>query len=314
MSFTYKGLKAKLDRHIITDEEVDRQITRLLQQNPRIAEVTDRPTEQGDEVVLNYAGFCDGVQFPGGTAENQTLVLGSGMFIPGFEEQLLDKVPGEEVSVKVTFPEQYHAEDLAGKEAEFKCKILSIRVKTPYELDDTFAKEVGQCDTLEQMRSRMKEALQAYSDERGEMELQDQLLNQAAQTLELTVSEKMLDEAVEDQLNNLRAQLAQQGLDLEMYCQFMNTTVEQLKEDTKPTAEAALRCRAAIDEIVMIEGLEAEEEEIGKTLEAICRQNNITMDALKAQYDAALEQAVINSVLTGKVMRLIRDAAVITEE
>ena len=314
MSFTYKGLKAKLDRHIITDEEVDRQITRLLQQNPRIAEITDRPTEQGDEVVLNYAGFCDGVQFPGGTAENQTLVLGSGMFIPGFEEQLLDKVPGEEVSVKVTFPEQYHAEDLAGKEAEFKCKILSIRVKTPYELDDTFAKEVGQCDTLEQMRSRMKEALQAYSDERGEMELQDQLLNQAAQTLELTVSEKMLDEAVEDQLNNLRAQLAQQGLDLEMYCQFMNTTVEQLKEDTKPTAEAALRCRAAIDEIVMIEGLEAEEEEIGKTLEAICRQNNITMDALKAQYDAALEQAVINSVLTGKVMRLIRDAAVITEE
>ena len=314
MSFTYKGLKAKLNRHIVTDEEVDRNITRLLQQNPRIVEVTDRPTEQGDEVVLNYAGFCDGVQFPGGTAENQTLVLGSGMFIPGFEEQLLDKVPGEEVSVKVTFPEQYHAEDLAGKEAEFKCKILSIRVKTPYELDDTFAKEVGQCDTLEQMRSRMKEALQAYSDERGEMELQDQLLNQAAETLELNITEKMMDEAVEDQLNNLRAQLAQQGLNLEMYCQFMNTTVEQLKEDTKPTAVAALRCRAAIDEIVMIEGLEAEEEEINKTLEAICRQNHITMDELKAQYDAALQQAVINSVLTGKVMRLIRDAAEITEE
>ena len=313
MSFTYKGLKAKLDRHIITDEEVDRQITRLLQQNPRIAEVTDRPTEQGDEVLLNYAGFCDGVQFPGGTAENQTLVLGSGMFIPGFEEQLLDKVPGEEVSVKVTFPTEYHAEELAGKEAEFKCKILSIRVKTPYELDDTFAKEVGQCDTLAQMQARMKEALQAYSDERGEMELQDQLLNQAAETLELNITEKMLDEAVEDQLNNLRAQLAQQGLNLEMYCSFMNTTVEQLKEDTKPTAEAALRCRATIDEIVMIEGLDAEEAEIEKTLEAICHQNHITMDELKAQYDAALQQAVINSVLTGKAMRLIRDAAIIEE-
>ena len=132
MSFTYKGLHAKLERHIVTGEEVDRNLQRLLQQNPRIAEVTDRPTEQGDEVVLDYAGFCDGEQFAGGTAENQTLVLGSGMFIPGFEEQLLDKVPGEEVVVKVTFPKAYHSEALAGKEAEFRCKIHSIRSLTLY--------------------------------------------------------------------------------------------------------------------------------------------------------------------------------------
>ncbi len=313
MAFAYKGLKAKLEKHIVTDEEVDRNIQRLLQQNPRVVEVTDRPTEQGDEVVLDYAGFCDGEQFAGGTAQNQTLVLGSGMFIPGFEEQLLDKVPGEEVTVKVTFPEKYHAEALAGKAAEFQCKILAIRVKTPYELDDTFAKEVGQCDTLEQMRQKMQQSLQSYADERGEMDLQDQLLHQAAQTLELTVTEQMLADAVEDQMNNLRAQLAQQGLNLEMYCQFMNTTVEQLKEDVKPTAEAAVRCRAAIDEIVQIEGLEPDQESIAQTLAAICRQNNITMEQLKEQYDAALEQAVINSVLTGKVMRLIRDAAIVEE-
>ncbi|MBQ6851694.1 MAG: trigger factor [Oscillospiraceae bacterium] len=313
MQFTYKGLKAKLEKHTVTGEEVDRNLQRLLQQNPRIVEVNDRPTQLGDEVVLNYAGFCDGVQFPGGTAENQTLVLGSGMFIPGFEEQLVDKVPGEEVTVKVTFPEQYHSEDLAGKEAEFKCKILKIRLKTPYELDDTFAKEVGQCDTLEEMRARLQESLQSYADQRGEMELQDQLLNEAAKTLELTVTDEMLADAVEDQLNNLRAQLAQQGLSLEMYCQFMNTTEDALREDAKPAAEAALRCRAAIDEIVMIEGLEPDQEEITKTLVAICRQNNITMEQLKEQYDAALEQAVINSVLTGKVMRLIRDAAIVEE-
>ena len=314
MSFTYKGLQASYSRHIVTAEEVTRNLDRLRQQNPRIVEITDRPTEQGDEVVLNYAGFCDGVQFPGGTAENQTLVLGSGMFIPGFEEQLLDKVPGEEVTVKVTFPEQYHSEDLAGKEAEFKCKILSIRVKTPYELDDTFAKEVGQCQSLAEMEQKLQESLQAYADERGEMELQDRLLNEAAKTLELTVTEQMLSDAVEDQMNNLRAQLAQQGLSLEMYCQFMNTTEEALRDDVKPTAEAALRCRAAIDEIVMIEGLEPDQESITQTLVAICRQNNITMEQLKEQYDAALEQAVQNSVLTSKVMRLIRDAAIITEE
>ena len=314
MSFTYKGLRASYSRHIVTEEEVNRNMERLRQQNPRIAVVTDRPTENGDEIILDYAGFCGDVQFPGGTAENQTLVLGSGMFIPGFEEQLLDKVPGEEVTVKVTFPEQYHSEDLAGKEARFECKIKEIRVKTEYELDDTFAKEVGQCDTLAEMEQKMQESLQAYTDQRGEMELQDRLLNDAAKTLELTISDKMLQDAVEDQLNNLRAQLSQQGLTLEMYCQFMNTTEEAIREDVKPSAEAALRCRAAIDEIVQIEGLEPDQESITQTLVAICRQNNITMDQLREQYDAALEQAVVNSVLTGKVMRLIRDAAIVEED
>ena len=238
MSFTYKGLKAKLERHIITDEEVERNLNRMLQQNPRIAEITDRPTENGDEVVLDYAGFCDGEQFAGGTAQDQTLVLGSGMFIPGFEEQLLDKVPGEEVTVNVTFPKEYHAENLAGKEAQFQCKIKQIRVKTLYEMDDTFAREVGKCENMEQMREKMKQSLQSYSDERGEMDLQDSLLRQAAQTLEFTITEKMLAEAVEDQMRNLQAQLAQQGLSLQMYCQFTGSTEEQLREDAKPSAEA----------------------------------------------------------------------------
>ena len=313
MSFTYKGLQASYSRHIVTEEEVNRNMERLRQQNPRIAVVTDRPTENGDEIVLDYAGFCDGVQFPGGTAEGQTLVLGSGMFIPGFEEQLLDKVPGEEVTVKVTFPEQYHSEDLAGKEAKFECKVREIRVKTEYDLDDTFAKEVGKCDTLAQMQQKMQESLQAYADNQGEMDLQDSLLRQAAETLEFKVTEEMINEAAQEQLQNLRAQLAQQGLSLEMYCQFMNTSEETLLADARPAAENAIRCRAAIDEIVQLEGLEASEEEIGNALAVICRHNNITMDQLKENYDAALEQMVVNSVLTGKVMRLIRDAAEITE-
>ena len=235
------------------------------------------------------------------------------MFIPGFEEQLLDKVPGEEVIVKVTFPQQYHSDALAGKDAEFHCKIHSIRVKTPYELDDTFAKEVGQCENLEEMRQKLQQSLQSYADERGEMDLQDKLLRQAAATLELNISDRMLEEAVEEQVQNLRAQLAQQGLSIEMYCQFMSTTLEQLRQDLKPQAEYAIRSRAAIDEIVQIEGLEADKEDIAKALAIICRQNNITMDQLREQYDAALEQAVINSVLAGKVMQLIRAAAIVEE-
>lgn len=312
MSFTYKGLSAEMTRHIITDEETDRQIQRLLQQNPRVAVVTDRPTEDGDEVVLDYAGFCDGVQFPGGTGENQTLVLGSGMFIPGFEEQLLDKVPGEEVTVKVTFPKEYHAEDLAGKDAEFRCKIHEIRVKTPYELDDTFAKEVGGCETLAEMRETLKKSLQAYTDERGEMDLQDRLLKMAAETLEYTCDQDALDAAVNEQMKAFEAQLSRQGLSLEMYCSFMNTTEKALLADMVPSAEAALKNQAAIDKIVELEKLEATQEEIGQAVAVVARQNDMTVEQLKPYYNAEFEAAIMKSVLTGKVMALIREQATVT--
>ena len=309
MSFTYKGLQAQMTRHVITDEEIDRQIEKLRESNPRIALVNDRPTEVGDEVVLDYAGFCDGEQFMGGTAENQTLVLGSGMFIPGFEDQLVDKVPGEKVIVKVTFPTEYHAENLAGKEAEFHCTIHQIRVKTAYDLDDTFAQEVGGCYTFEEMRTELGKSLQAYVDERGEMDLQDQLLRQAAATMDFTVTEEALEAAVTEQIHNLEAQLARQGLTLDMYCSFTKSTVEDLRKDAAAAAEAALRTQAAVDQIVELENLTASEAEIGEALAVIAKQNNMTVEQIKPYYDAEFEQAITKSVLTSKVMHLIRDAA-----
>jgi len=312
MNFTYRGLKAQLDRHIVTEEEIDRNLERLREQNPRIAEVQDRPTELGDEVVLDYAGYCEGVQFAGGTAENQTLVLGSGMFIPGFEEQLVDKVPEEQVIVKVTFPEQYHSEALAGKDAEFHCVIHAIRVKTPYELDDTFAKEVGRCETMDQMRQLMGQSLQSYADERGEMDLQDRLLRQAAETLEFTPSDAQVDAEMDNQMQNLQAQLAQQGLTLEMYCQFLSTTKEQLREDSRADAVQAVRMKAAIETIVDMEGLTAAEEEIAEAYTVIARQNRMTMEELKPYVDAEFEHAVTQRVLSTKAMALIRENAEIT--
>ena len=311
MSFTYRGLTAQTTRHMVTGDEVERQLQRLQQQNPRIALVTDRPTQAGDEVVLDYAGYCDGEQFAGGTAQMQTLVLGSGTFIPGFEEQLLDKVVEEKVIVEVTFPESYHAENLAGKAAQFHCVIHQIRVKTPYQLDDTFAKEVGGCDTMDEMREKMRESLQAYTDDRGEMDLQDRLLRQAAETLEFDPSESQIKDALDEQMQNLSAQLAQQGLSLEMYCSFLNTTEEKLREDARASAIQSVRVQAAIEQIVDLEGLQADKEEIGQAVALIARQNNLTLEQLKPYYDAEFEQAVIRSVLTSKVMRLIRDAALV---
>ena len=312
MPFTYKGLTIEMTRHMVTDAEVDQHMQRLLQQYPRVAEITDRPTENGDEVILDYAGFCDGVQFPGGTAEKQTLVLGSGRFIPGFEEQLLDKVCGEEVEVKVTFPTEYHSKDLAGKDAIFNCKIHKIVVKTPYELDDVFAKEVGGCDTLEQMKETLRASLQSYTDERGEMDLQDRLLKMAAETLEFTCDQDALDAAVNQQMKAFEAQLNQQGLSLEMYCSFMGKTEKELLEEMIPSAEAAMRNQAAIDKIAELENITATEEEIGQAIAMVARQNKMTVEQLKPYMNEEFHKAIVQSVQTGKVMSLIRENATVT--
>ena len=313
MSFTYKGLSATLDRHIVTTEEIDRYMQRMVEQNPRIAEVTDRPTQLGDEVVLDYAGFCDGEQFAGGTAEMQSLTLGSGMFIPGFEEQLVDKVPGEEVTVSVTFPTEYHSDALAGKAAEFKCKIHQIRTKSRYELDDIFAKEVGGCETLAEMHKKLGESMQAYADEQAEMNLQDRLLRMAADTLDFKPSEKQLQAEMDEQMQNLTAQLNQQGLSMEMYCQFMQTTEEKLREESRADALNALRTKAAMEQIVDLEGIQASKDEVGEAIAIIARQNGMTIEQLKPYFDTQFELAVVRSVLMAKAMKFVREHAEITE-
>ena len=309
MSFVYRGLTAMMDHHTVTEAEAEHQLRRLQQETPRIQEVNDRPTRNGDEVVLDYAGFCDGVQFPGGTAQFQTLTLGSGTFIPGFEEQLLDKVPGEEVDVNVTFPEQYHSADLAGKAAVFKCKIHAIRIKSAYEMDDVFAKEVGGCENLEQMKEKMRAYLQNYSDERSEMELQEVLIRKAADTLEFEPSEEQIQAEMDEQMQNLNAQLAQQGVNLQMYCQFMNTTEEKLRADTRANAIASVKVQAAIEQIVALENLEATEEDVAEAMAVIARQNRMTLEQMKPYIDAEFEAAVVRNVLTSKAMKLVRDEA-----
>lgn len=313
MSFTYRGLKGQLERHTVTEQEVEQQIQQILHQNPKITTVTDRPARNGDEVMLDYAGFCDGVQFPGGTAKDQTLVLGSGAFIPGFEEQLVGAVCGEEVTVNVTFPEQYHAPDLAGKAAQFRCTIHGICQKTPYEPDDTFAREVGGCESFEAFRAKLERSMQAYADDKEEMQLQDRLMRLAAQSLDFTPDEDKLEEQTRQQIQSLSAQLAQQGLNLALYCQITGTTEEQLRIDARANAEDTLRSEAAVDEIARLEGLKAEEAEVEQAVNIICRQNGMTREQLEPYYNAQFEAAVVKSVISSKVLRLIRDAAEVTQ-
>ena len=313
MSFQYRGLKGEYEKHVVTEAEVDHRLKMLAQQNPKIIIVDNRAAQEGDEVVLDYAGFCDGVQFPGGTAEMQTLVLGSHTFIPGFEEQLIGHNVGDEVSVKVMFPAEYHAPDLAGKAAEFHCTIHQIRVKAEYQLDDEFAMEMGGCATFAEMKEQYAKAFQDYADNQSEMELQDNLLREAAKTLEYTPTDEEIEAELDTHLETLKGQLAEKGLNLEMYCQFAQTTVEQLRADARGNAVISLKIQKTIEKVVELENLVVSDEEMDAALEVICRQNNMSLDMLKPYIDEEFTAAVTRSVLMGKVMRLIRDAAEVTE-
>jgi len=313
MEFQYRGLKGEYEKHVVTEAEVDHRLKMMAQQNPRIIPVDGRATQEGDEVVLDYAGFCDGVQFPGGTAQMQTLVLGSHTFIPGFEEQLIGHNVGDEVSVKVMFPSEYHAPDLAGKAAEFKCKIHQIRERTEYQLDDTFAMEMGGCATFAEMKEQYTKAFQEYADNQSEMELQDNLLRAAAKTLDCTFSDAQIEAELDAHIETLKGQLAEKGLNLEMYCQFMKTTEEKLRADARQNAVMSLKIQATIEKVVELEKLEVTEEEMDASLEVISRQNNMSVEMLKPYIDEEFTAAVTRSVLMGKVMRLIRDAAEVVE-
>ena len=312
MSFVYKGLSANFEKLTVTDHELERQLVRLQQQTPRAVPVTDRAAKLGDEVVLDYAGFVDGKQFEGGTAKEQVLTLGSGMFIPGFETQLVGAEKGADVLVTVTFPEDYRATELAGKPAEFKCHVLEIREKTPYELDDVFAKEVGGCETLAEMKEKLRQSLQAYYDDRAEMEAQDSLMRQAAATLDYTPTDKELEAGIDAQVELLKAQLARKGLTLDAYLQFTGQTEQKLREDAKPEAINSLRIQKAADRIALLEGIAATDEDYANELAAICRQNRMTMEQLRPHINAQFEQSVRDNIRMQKAIAFVRANARVT--
>ena len=313
MSFTYLNLQGKLEHVTATAEDIDRQLQRLLQANPRIIPVTGRAAAAGDELVLDYAGFSEGVQFPGGTAQMQTLTLGSGMFIPGFEEQLVGANIGDDVTVTVTFPTEYHAPDLAGKNAEFRCHIHEIRTHDSYQLDDTFAREIGQCENMEQMRENMGKALQDYYNERAEQELRWQLMHQAAATVEEQPTDEELDRMVEAQMETLTAQLAQKGLTLEAYCQFTGSDEKKLREDMRPDALEAFRTQKAVEKIAQLENLTVTDEEMNAAIERICADNHMSAEDLKPYFDNGFLTVVRQQMLRDKATEVVRRSAQITQ-
>ena len=307
----YKGLRATLERLIVSDAQVDRQIDQLLEQNQKTIVITDRPAQADDEVVLDYIGYCDGVPFEGGAAQNQALVLGSGMFIPGFEEQLIGKNAGDEVEVRVTFPDGYHAAALAGKAAVFKCTVREIHFRRKYAADDEFARDVGGYDTFEAFRAALRDGMQAYADQQADRELKDRLMDQLCDACACEITEAQLQRAIDLEMQNLEAQLGRQRLSLDLYCQFTGKTREQLREECIPDARKSIKRQYIIAEIAEAEGIEADETSVAEEISRICQENGMTMETLQPHMDSAFENAVIRSVIANKVLDRIKDSAVI---
>ena len=268
----YKGLDVDNLSTRVTQKEVDAKIQEEAEKNARTITVEDRAVQDGDEVVLDFEGFVDGVAFEGGKGENYPLTIGSGSFIPGFEEQLVGAETEKEVEVKVTFPEDYHAEDLKGKEAVFKCTVHEIKAKELPEIDDEFAAEVSEFDTLEEYKADVKTKIKEQKAAEGKAKQEDQVVEQAVKNATYELPEAMVETQAEQMANDFAQRMQSQGLTMEQYFQFTGTTAEQMMEDLKPQAIKRIETRLVLEAIAKAENIEISDEkldeEIGKMAEA----------------------------------------------
>ncbi len=305
----YKGLTATREDVKVADEAVDAEIAKALEGQARETEVTDRACEMGDEVVFDFDGYVDGVAFDGGKSENYELKLGSGAFIPGFEEQIVGKAIGENFDVNVTFPADYHAENLAGKEAVFKCLVHAIKVRELPELDDEFVKDVSEFDTVAEYRADVAAKLQAEADKEEDAKVDAQLMDKLVDAMEADIPEAMFANETEAMMRDYETRLRYQGLDMEMFMKYTGQTVDALKAQMRPQAEKQVKTRLALEAIAAAENFEATEEEIEAEYAKIAEAYNVKLEEVRAQIDSS---AIAADLVVGKAAQLVRDTAVLS--
>ncbi len=277
----YKGLKLDEVDHTVSAKEVNEELARRQERNARQVAVEDRKVKKGDIANINFEGFVDGKAFPGGKGENYDLTIGSGSFIPGFEEQIVGKAIGEEFDVEVTFPEDYHAEELKGKPATFKTKVNSIFVKELPALDDEFAKDVSEFDTLAELKKDIKKKLQESADARAKQEKENAAIDAVIEKMEADIPDCMIDSRIENTIRENNARMAQQGISFEQYLGYMGTTVDQFKEQIRPNAELQVKGTLALEEIAKLENLEVAEAEIDEQLTKMADAYNMKLEEVK---------------------------------
>ena len=270
----YKNIELEKVEYNVTDEIIDNELKRVQDTNGRLVDAADREVQDGDHLKIDFEGSVDGVLFPGGSAEGQNLEIGSNTFIPGFEEQLIGKKIGEEVEVKVTFPEDYQEESLMGKEASFKVTIHEIKEKELPELDDEFAKDVSEFDTLEEYKASIKENLEENFKRREKIELENRVIDEVVSMSELDVPEAIINSQLETEVGEFDHQLRSQGIELEQYLSMTGSTMEEIKEQLRPMALKRATADLVLEAIAKEENIEVTEEDIDNELNRIAKQYN----------------------------------------
>ena len=275
----YKGVEIERVPAEVTDEDVDKEISNMADRNSRMVEV-DRPVQDGDTVLIDYAGFVGDDQFEGGTAERYPLQIGSGTFIPGFEEQLIGASKDDDVEVKVTFPEEYHSEDLAGKEAVFKCKVHEIKEKEVPEIDDDFVKDVSEFDTLDELKASKREELQKAAEARAEDQMKNSAIEKVFEANDIEVPNVMIEEEINSSLQQFDQQLRAQGMDLNSYVQFMGEDMDKFRESIREDAFKKTKTRMLVAKIVDQEEFEVSDDELKEYIEDMAKQYGMEADKL----------------------------------
>ncbi|MEF9945628.1 MAG: trigger factor [Lachnospiraceae bacterium] len=306
----YKGLKVDKISNRVTQKEIEEKLQQEQEKGARTINVEGRPVQDKDEVVLDYDGSVDGVAFEGGKGENYPLTIGSGAFIPGFEEQLIGVNTETEVDVKVTFPEEYHAADLAGKDAVFKCTVHEIKAKELPELDDEFAAEVSEFDTLDAYKADIKEKIKEQKIADGKRQQEDQAVEQVIENAQMDIPDAMVDTQVRQMANDFAQRIKQQGLTIEQYFQFTGMTSEKMLEELKPQAVKKIQTRLVLEAIAKAEKIEVSEERLDEELTKMAEAYQMELDKVKEFMGDKEKEQMKEDIAVQEAITLVVDNAV----
>ena len=306
----YKGLKAEKVKATVSAAEVNDELKALADRNARMISVEDRAAKKGDTVVIDFEGFTDGKPFEGGKAEGHSLELGSGQFIPGFEDQIIGKKIGDEFDINVTFPKEYGAEDLAGKDAVFKIKLHEIKIRELPEIDDEFAKDVSEFDTIKDLKADIKKKALERKQTAAENAVENDLVNQIVEGIEGEIPEAMYESRLDGAVQDFAYRLQSQGMNLETYLKFTGGSLEDFRKTMRPQAEMQVKYRLALEKIVELEKITASKEEIEAEFKKIADSYNIDIERAKATLP---EEEIAKDVAVGKAIDFVKANAVITE-
>ena len=303
----YKGVQVTKIDTTVTDEEVEAALEKEQQKNSRTVTVTDRPAANGDTAVIDFEGFVDGVAFEGGKGENHPLEIGSHSFIDTFEDQLVGHNTGDEVEVNVTFPEKYQAADLAGKPAVFKVKINEIKTKELPELNDEFASEVSEFDTLAEYKEDLRKHLEVEKENEAKRTKEDEAIKKIIDKSTMEIPEAMIETQCENMINEFAQRIAQSGLSMEQYMQFSGMTIDGLKEQVRPEAETRIKSSLVLEQIAKDENIEVSEDEINAEVEKMAAQYGMEADKLKEYLGEAEKESIKRDLSVTKAVDLIME-------